>query len=134
MGAVDEAGLAALGRPREGEGVALGRPKDGEGNLESETAEGKLLMCSLFTGEEKKMVETRGQFYKIQRWKSVQKCCNFVNVDYNQGKMQQSNTVTVSATTGSQESPMYPPDRPWLGEKAALWLLCGNRCRNGQRC
>lgn len=37
----------------EGEGVALGRPKDGEGNLESETAEGKLLMCSLFTGGKK---------------------------------------------------------------------------------
>lgn len=36
----------------EEEGVALGRPKDGEGNLESETTEGKLLMCSLFTGEE----------------------------------------------------------------------------------
>lgn len=45
--------MAALGRPSEGEGVALGRPKDGEGNLESETAEGTLPMCSLFIAEEK---------------------------------------------------------------------------------
>jgi len=27
--------------------VALGKPKDGEGKLGSDTAEGKLLMCSL---------------------------------------------------------------------------------------
>ncbi len=49
--------MAALGRPREGEGVALGRPKDGEGKLGSDTAEGKvgmLLMCSLVTRERKK--------------------------------------------------------------------------------
>lgn len=46
--------MAALGRPREEEGVALGKPKDGEGNLESDTAEGKLLMCSLSTGKEKR--------------------------------------------------------------------------------
>lgn len=35
----------------EGEGVALGRPKDGEGKLGSDTAIGKLFMCSLFTGQ-----------------------------------------------------------------------------------
>lgn len=42
--------MAALGRPREGEGVALGKPKEGDGKLGSDTAEGKvdkLLMCSL---------------------------------------------------------------------------------------
>lgn len=86
----------------EGEGVALGRPKDGEGNLESETAEGKLLMCSLFTGGKKD--------------------------GRNKG------AVLQDTTTGSQESPIYPPDRPWLGEKAALRLLCRNSSRNGQRC
>lgn len=48
--------MAALGRPRE-EGVALGKPKDGEGNLESETAGGKLLMCSQSTGREKKTMK-----------------------------------------------------------------------------
>lgn len=48
--------MAAMGRPREEEGVALGKPKDGEGNLESETAEGKPLMCSLSTGREKKNI------------------------------------------------------------------------------
>lgn len=42
-------GAAALGRPSEGDGVALGKPKDGEGKLGSDTAEGKLVMCSLFT-------------------------------------------------------------------------------------
>lgn len=46
--------MAALGRPREEEAVALGKPKDGEGNLESATAEGKPLMCSLSTGRGKK--------------------------------------------------------------------------------
>lgn len=53
VGAAEEGGAPALGRPREGEGVALGKPKDGEGKLESDTADGKvgmLLMCSLFTG------------------------------------------------------------------------------------
>lgn len=42
--------MAALGRPREGEGVALGKPRDGEGKLGSDTADGrvgKLFMCSL---------------------------------------------------------------------------------------
>lgn len=66
VGAVEEAGLAALGRPREGEGVALGRPKDGEGNLESEMAEGKLPMCSLCTGG-KKWCKQEGSF---RRYKS----------------------------------------------------------------
>lgn len=50
--------MAALGRPRE-EGAALGKPKDGEGNLESETAEGKPLMCSLSTGKEKRWKKIR---------------------------------------------------------------------------
>lgn len=58
-GAVEEGGAAALGRPMEGEGVALGKPKEGEGKLGSDTASGKvgkLLMCSLFTGQrERKM-------------------------------------------------------------------------------
>lgn len=48
VGAVEEGGVAALGRPRDGEGVALGNPKDGEVKV------GKLLMCSLFTGEKEK--------------------------------------------------------------------------------
>lgn len=71
MGAVEEAGVATLGRPREGEGVALGRPKDGEGNLESETAEGKPLMCSLLTGDENRRNsvcgKTRGRICKTQK-------------------------------------------------------------------
>ena len=50
VGTVEEDGAAALGRPREGEGVALGKPKDGDGKLGSVTADGKLLMCSLFMG------------------------------------------------------------------------------------
>lgn len=51
--------MAALGRPREAEGVALGRPKDGEGKLGSDTAEGKvdkLLMCSLFAGQRERII------------------------------------------------------------------------------
>ena len=54
--------MAALGRPREGEGVALGKPSDGEGKLGSDTAEGKvgmLLMCSLFKRTEKKMCKDK---------------------------------------------------------------------------
>lgn len=31
--------------------MALGKPKDGEGKLGSDTAEGKILMCSLLTGQ-----------------------------------------------------------------------------------
>lgn len=46
VGAEEEGGTAALGRPREGVGVALGKPKEGEGKLGSVT-EDKLLMCSL---------------------------------------------------------------------------------------
>lgn len=64
--------MAALGRPRgeEEEGVALGKPKDGEGNLESETAEGKPLMCSLSTGKAKgwkklRLWQNNWQFYKL---------------------------------------------------------------------
>lgn len=54
--AVVEAGVATLGRPRDGEGVALGKPKDGEGKLGSVAPEGKvgkLLMCSLYTEPKK---------------------------------------------------------------------------------
>lgn len=47
----EAAAAAALGRPREEEGAALGSPIDGDGKLPSDTAEGKLLMCSLFTGQ-----------------------------------------------------------------------------------
>lgn len=50
VGAEEEGGAAALGRPREGVGVALGKPKEGEGKLGSVT-EDKLLMCSLFKGQ-----------------------------------------------------------------------------------
>lgn len=50
VGAEEEGGTAALGRPREGVGVALGKPKEGEGKLGSVT-EDKLLMCSLFKGQ-----------------------------------------------------------------------------------
>lgn len=53
------------------EGVALGKPKDGEGNLESETDEGKPLMCSLSTGEKKwlklRLWQNNGQFYRLQK-------------------------------------------------------------------
>lgn len=54
--------MAALGRPREGEGVALGKPSDGEGKLGSDTAEGKvgmLLMCSLFKGQRKRCAKIK---------------------------------------------------------------------------
>lgn len=83
VGAAEEAGVAALGRPREEEeGVALGRPKDGEGNLESE---GKPLMCSLSTGKEKqwkkfRLWQNKRQLYKLQKrtWNSAihYNCCN----------------------------------------------------------
>ena len=56
VGTLEEGGAAALGRPREGDGVALGKPKDGEGKLGSDTPDGKLLMCSLFTGPREKML------------------------------------------------------------------------------
>lgn len=40
--------------------MALGKPKDGEGKLGSDTAEGKLLMCSLLIGQRKiKMGENK---------------------------------------------------------------------------
>lgn len=52
VGADEEVGATALARPREGEGVALGKPKDGEGKLGSDTAAGKLLICSLFKRED----------------------------------------------------------------------------------
>lgn len=54
--------MAALGRPREGEGVALGKPRDGEGKLGSDTAEGKvgmLLMCSLLEGQRKRWAKRK---------------------------------------------------------------------------
>lgn len=66
--------MAALGRPREGEGVALGRPKDGEGNLESETAEGKPPMCSLFIAEEK--MEQTQFLANFTRYKRRHMCGN----------------------------------------------------------
>lgn len=50
VGTAEEGGAAAMGRPREEEGVALGRPIDGDGKLGSDTADGKLLMCSLLPG------------------------------------------------------------------------------------
>lgn len=48
--------------------MAPGKPKDGEGKLGSGTAEGKvgkLLMCSLFTGQRKKK-DTEKQIYSKQ--------------------------------------------------------------------
>lgn len=69
-----EGGVAALGRPREGEGVALGKPKDGEGKLGSDTAEGKvgkLLMCSLLTGQRKiKMGENKHTTNILNMWQN----------------------------------------------------------------
>lgn len=105
--------MAALGRPREEEGVALGKPKDGEGNLESETAEGKPLMCSLSTEREKKTMEEIQTVTKQWAVKQV------IRAD-----MQKYNTLIMSATIGPQVSQIHPPDRVRLGEKAALWLLC----------
>ena len=52
VGAAEDVGAAALGRPMDGESVALGKPKDGEGKLGSEGKLGKLLMCSLLTRQE----------------------------------------------------------------------------------
>lgn len=49
-----EDGAAALGRPRDGEGLAVGKPRDEEGKLGSETADGKLLMCLMFTRSREK--------------------------------------------------------------------------------
>lgn len=105
--------MAALGRPREEEGVALGKPKDGEGNLESETAEGKPLMCSLSTGRERKTTEETQTVTKQWAVKQVLRA-----------DMQQYNTVIISATIVPQVSHIHSPDRVRLGEKAALWLLC----------
>lgn len=106
--------MAALGRPREEEGVALGNPKDGEGNFESETAEGKLLMCPLSTGrEQKKTIEETQTVTKQWAVKQV------IRAD-----MQQYNTVIISAAIGPQVTHIHSPDRVRLGEKAALWLLC----------
>lgn len=102
----------------EEEGVALGKPKDGEGNLESETAEGKPLMCSLSTGKEKpckkvRLWQNNRQLYKLQKLFSA--------------------TTEPRLYNDRAISHIYPPDRSWLGEKA-LWLLCGNSCRNRHRC
>lgn len=52
---MEDDGTAALGRPRDGEGLAVGKPRDEEGKLGSETADGKLLMCSLFTRSREKL-------------------------------------------------------------------------------
>lgn len=66
--------MAALGRPREGEGVALGKPRDGEGKLGSDTAEGrvgKLLMCSLLTGQTERWGKDKYTYGIIKNDKSI---------------------------------------------------------------
>lgn len=55
--------MAALGRPREGDGLAPGRPREGDGKLDSDTADasvGKLLRCSLWEGTQEEEEEEGG--------------------------------------------------------------------------
>lgn len=103
--------MAALGSPREGEGVALGKPRDGEGKPASDTAEGKvgkLLRCSLFTRRRKIKIHDKHVNYVAKH------------------KIGQGD----SGPPDNKNSHIHSPHSSWFGEQAALWLLCGNSCRD----